>query len=197
MQSDFETYQLDLFQPVLATRKVGTNCHITFDGTHYSVPHVYMKSMVIVRAANTFIDILDGYGRCVASHKRSNIKRSYITDPSHMPSSYYSTLDVRCYDGAAFRKWADSIGENVSLLIDTLLSSKVIEEHTYKACMCILQLSKKYSAKRFNDACGLVLSTEKVNYYAVRKILSNVICKSTDLPDTHNGQLSNRKHDED
>ena len=48
--------------------------------------------------------------------------------------------------------------------------------------MCILQLSKKYSAKRFNDACGHVLSTDKINYYAVRKILSNT---SADL--THSG----------
>jgi hypothetical protein len=173
MKSDLESYQLDLFQPVLAARKVGANCHITFEGVHYSVPHVFIKSMVIVRTANTFIDILDAYGRCIASHKRSHCKRAYITEPSHMPTSYYSSSGNDCFDGAAFRKWADSIGDNVSLFIDSLLASKDIEEHSYNACMAILQLSKKYSLKCFNDACGRALSSGKVNYYSVRKFLSS------------------------
>ena len=128
---------------------------------------------VIVRAAKEFIDILDSYGRCIASHKRVYSKRTYITDPSHMPPFYYSVLDIDCYDGDAFRKWAMSIGENASLFIDALLSSKDIEQHSYKSCMSVLQLSKKYSAKRFNAACGHALETEKISYYTVQNYLKH------------------------
>jgi len=172
IKNNLDTYQLDLFPPVLAVRKVGANSHITFDGVNYSVNHVFIKSLVIVRASSTFIDILDSYGHCVASHKRSYSKRGYITDPSHMPPYYYSTLHRNCYDGAMFRRWAKSIGDNIFQLIDTLLTNKVVEEQGYKSCMAILQLSKKFGNGRLNDACGHALSEGKISYYSIHKFLT-------------------------
>ena len=163
--------QLDLFPPVLAVRKVGANCHVAFDGAHYSVPHYLFKSMVFVRASDTFVDILDQYGHCVASHNRSYKKHAYVTVPSHMPVYYLSLADAGAYDGAMFRKWAKNIGENSFRLIDSLLCDTLIEEHAYKSCMAILQLSKKFGRKRLNDACGLALAANRLNFSAVRKFL--------------------------
>ena len=166
-----EVLQLNLFPPVLATRKVGSNSHITFEGVNYSVPHNLFHSSVVVRATDSTVDILDSNGVCVASHKRCFIRRTYITDPSHMPPFYYSVLDVASYDGAMFRKWAKNIGDKTYQLIDDLLLSKPIEEHAYKSCMAILQLSRKYGARRLNSACNSALLSGRPNFYTVRKFL--------------------------
>jgi len=173
MTSDPDFVQLDLFPALLAARKVAANCHVTFEGVCYSVPHDLFNTMVIVRATLSSIDILDSNGLCVASHKRCYTKRTYITDPSHMPPFYYSSLDSCCYDGAMFRKWAKHIGYKTFQLIDALLCSKTIEEHAYKSCMAILQLSKKFGASRLNSACGFALLSGKLSFYAIRKLLVN------------------------
>jgi hypothetical protein len=162
-----------MFTPVLAVRKVGSNCHVAFQGVNYSVPHDLLHSMVVVRATASTIDILDSSGICVTSHKRCFIKRTYITDPSHMPPFYYSSLDIRCYDGAMFRKWARHLGNETFQLIDLILSNKLIEEQAYKSCMAILQLSKKYSPRRLNAACNFALLSGRCSFYAVRNFLTN------------------------
>ena len=172
MHSDHGYDQLNLFPPVLAVRKVGINSHVAFLGAYYSVPHDLYKSMVIVRASQSVIDILDSNGRCVASHARSYKKNDYITVPSHMSPYYISFFESGCYDGAMLRKWAKNIGGNSFKLIDQMLSNKSIEEHAYKSCMAILQLSKKHGAKRLNDACGFALSVNRISFYTVRKFLS-------------------------
>jgi hypothetical protein len=173
MQSYPDVLQLNLFPAALAARKVGSNSHVAFQGVNYSVPHDLFHSMVVVRATDSTIDILDSNGLCVASHKRCFVKRTYITDPSHMPPFYYSLLDIGCYDGAMLRKWAKHIGDKTYQLIDYLLSNKPIEQQAYKSCMAILQLSKKYGASRLNSACNYALLSGRCNFYAIRKFLTD------------------------
>jgi len=171
MQPLPDVLQLNLFPAVLATRKVGSNCHVAFEGVYYSVPSDLFRSMVVVRVTASTIDILDSNGLCVASHKRCFIKRTYVTDPSHMPPFYYSSFDITCYDGAMFRKWAKHIGDNTFQLIDELLSNKSIEQQAYKSCMAILQLSRKYGASRLNRASNQALLAGKCNFYTVKKLI--------------------------
>ena len=173
MQSVPDVLQLDPHPAVLAARKVGSNAHVAFEGVNYSVPHDLFHAMVIVRATDSIIDILDSNGVCVASHKRCFIKRTYITDPSHMPPFYYSSLDIACYDGAMFRKWAKHIGDKTYQLIDELLLNKPIEQQAYKSCMAILQLSRKYGARHLNSACNHALLSGRCNFYTVRKLLTS------------------------
>jgi len=172
MGTDLDVLQLNLFPGELVARKVSSNSHIAFQGVYYSVPHALLKTMVIVRATKYTIDILDSSGLCVAVHRRCYTKRTYVTDPSHMPPFYYSLLGTTCFDGALFRDWAKHIGDSTYQLIDTLLSNKQIEQHAYKSSMAILQLSKKYGSKNLNSACALALLHGKASYYSVRKILA-------------------------
>ena len=164
--------QLNLFPATLATRKVGSNSHVAFEGVYYSVPSDLFRSMVVVRATASTIDILDSNGLCVAAHKRCFIKRTYVTDPSHMPPFYYSSLDIACYDGAMFRKWAKHIGDKTFQLIDVLLSNKPIEQQAYKSCMAILLLARKYGARRLNRASNQALLVGKCNFYTVKKFIT-------------------------
>ena len=172
IKSNLDAVQLNLHPGELAVRKVASNCHISFEGVYYSVPHELMKSMVIVRAKDSIIDILDNNGMCVACHKRCSIRRTYITDPSHMPHFYYSDHSIACFDGSLFRCWAQDIGNNTYDLIEALLNKKQFEEQSYKSCMAVLQLSRKHSKQRLEDACRRALDSGRINFYAVRDFIA-------------------------
>ena len=146
MPTAYDYLQLDLdpSPPDLAIRKVGANAHISFDGAYYSVPIAYYSKSVFVSASSFSVVILDYYGSRIASHKRTFAKHKYVTNKAHLPDRYYSVfLEDGRYDGAKLRDWASYFGHATSMLIDTLLESKDIEEHAYKSCMAVIQLSKK------------------------------------------------------
>ena len=157
--------------PELATRKVGANCHVAFNGVFYSVHHTLYNQNVIVRATDSVVDILNSSGECVASHMRCYTKHRYITDPSHMPPYYLSQADIPCYDGAKLRQWAKDIGIHTFNVINALLEKKAIEEQSYRTCMAILQLSKKYGSGLLESSCKKACSLGKVNYSAIKKII--------------------------
>ena len=172
MRLDSTPLQMDLFSPELALRKVGANYHVPFDGAYYSVPFSLYAETVIVRASKCSVDILVSSGFCVASHNRSFTRRKYVTDPSHLPSVYYSVFYDNRFDAAKLRSWAKYFGNSTYQVIDAMLSSKVFEEHSYKACMAVLQLSKKYGSSILERACGIALSVsvEPFSYGAIQKI---------------------------
>ena len=160
-----------LSNPELAVRKVGSNYHIAFDRTYYSVPYELYGQMVFVRANNSTIHIFNNCGDLVAAHYRSFVKSKYITVPSHMPGFYHSVYDcVHRYDGAMFRKWAQEIGDKTLQIIDSLLASKDFEEHAYKSCMAVLQLTKKFGNSVLEKACANALDSGYHNFYVIRKL---------------------------
>ena len=170
MSSDKASTQLDLFKPELALRKLGVNYHVPFDGAYYSVPSYLYNETVIVRATKCSIDILNCHGSCVASHNRSYTKRKYVTNPSHLPGIYYSLFHDNRYDGAKLRSWAKSFGENTFQVIDIMLQSKTYEEHAYKSCIAVLQISRKYGRFILDRACRTALSSKVFNFAAIQKI---------------------------
>jgi len=171
MSVDLNCIQTHLFPPELVVRKVGANCHVSFDGAWYSVPHAFYNEMVIVRASKDVIDILDNNGQRIASHFRSSAKRRYVTDPTHMPASYYSLFYDQRYDGAKLRAWAKNIGKKTFMAIDTILERQQIEEHAYKTCMAVLQLSKKHGASRLESACTRALDNKSVSFAAILRFI--------------------------
>ena len=170
MRTDSDLLQLDLFAPELAIRKVGANYHVPFDGSYYSVPFSFYGEMVIVRASRCSIDILASSGFCVATHNRSFTRRKYVTDPSHLPGVYYSVFYDNRYDAAKLRSWAKYFGDSTYQVIDAMLASKTFEEHAYKACMAVLQLSKKYGSSILERVCRIALSSDLFSYAAIQKI---------------------------
>lgn len=53
------------------------------------------------------------------------------------------------------------------------LRSCRVEEQAYKACMGLLQLSKKYGDKRLEVACKKAIALGAMNYTTVANILKN------------------------
>jgi len=162
--------QLELFQPELALRKLSASYHVSFDGAYYSAPHHLYNETVIVRATKDSIDILNSYGQCVASHIRSYTRRQYVTDPSHLPDVHNSVFYDGRFDGARLRSWAKCFGNNTFQVIDTMLIRKTFEEHAFRSCMAVLQISKKYGPFILESACRLAISAGLYNFSAIQKL---------------------------
>jgi hypothetical protein len=158
--------------PELAARKVGPSCHIGFSGSYYSVPHTLYGQMVFVRASDLSVDILNNQGELVATHRRCFFKRKYMTNPDHMPEYYISFFDLACFDARRFRLWAKDIGDNTYAVIDKLLASRPVEQQSYKLCMAVLQLAKKYGAGLLDLSCRIALDDNRCNYSAIKKIIA-------------------------
>lgn len=175
----FHNEELPLLTPLPATRyeladwkqaTVQFNYHISVDGMLYSVPYEYIKRKVDVRATEKIIEIFYNHSR-IASHKRLyGRKGQYSTVVQHMPEDHQKYLE---WNGDRFRKWAKNIGENTYQVVDGILTSKRVEQQTYRSCMGLLKLADKYSAEQLEAACIKALGYTAVpSYKSIKNILA-------------------------
>ena len=174
----FRDEELPLLAPLPATpyelaewkqATVQFNYHISFAGMLYSVPHEYIKRKVDVRVTDKTIEIFYNHNR-IASHRRLyGRKGQYSTVTEHMPTSHQQYLE---WNGDRFRKWAERIGSSTHQVVDAILTSKRVEQQSYRSCMGLLKLADKYSANRLEAACRKALSfTATPSYKSIKNIL--------------------------
>ena len=151
------------------TATVQFNYHISVDGMLYSVPYEYIKKKVDVKITDTTIEIFYNHNR-IASHRRLKGRPGkYSTVTEHMPEDHQKYLE---WNGDRFRKWAERIGINTYTVVNAILTSKRVEQQTYRSCMGLLKLAEKYSDALFEAACKKALSyTASPSYKSIKNIL--------------------------
>ena len=135
----------------------------------YSVPFEYIKKKVDVRVTDHTIEIFYNHNR-IASHRRLKGRTGqYSTITEHMPEDHQKYLE---WNGDRFRKWAERIGINTYTVVNAILTSKGVEQQTYRSCMGLLKLAEKYSDAMLEAACKKVLSyTASPSYKSIKNIL--------------------------
>lgn len=170
----------------IVTRKevtVNFNYHISFDGVWYSVPFQYVRRQVSVIAREKSIAIMCD-GMRIASHKRAFHKGIYCTNPDHMPKAH---RDYTEWNGDRFRSWAKKIGQATEGVIDAILTSRKIEQQTYRSCQGVLGLAKVHGEKLLEEACQkALLRTNRPSYKTVKDIIS-VLASKHEEQDTDKG----------
>ena len=185
----FRDEELPLLAPLPATpyelaewkqATVQFNYHISFAGMLYSVPYEYIKRKVDVRVTDKTIEIFYNHNR-IASHRRLyGRKGQYSTVTEHMPELYVYLLE---WNGDRFRKWAERIGSSTCQVVDAILTSKRVEQQSYRSCMGLLKLADKYSVDRLEAACRKALSfTAAPSYKSIKNILDTGN-DQTEMPD--------------
>ena len=170
--------ELPLLAPLPATRfeladwKTATvqfNYHISVDGMLYSVPFEYIKKKVDVRVTDYTIEIFYNHNR-IASHRRLRGRTGqYSTITEHMPEDHQKYLE---WNGDRFRKWAERIGINTYTVVNAILTSKGVEQQTYRSCMGLLKLAEKHSDATLEAACEKALTyTASPSYKSIKNIL--------------------------
>jgi len=167
------------------------NYHISIDGMLYSVPFEYIKRKVDVRATDKTIEIFFNHTR-IASHPRLHGRKGqYDTIMEHMPEDHQKYLE---WNGSRFRQWAERIGNNTYMAVNAILTSKHVEQQTYRSCMGLLKLADKYSASALESACKKALSfTASPSYKSIKNILTTGSYKS-ESEDRKSESTNNNQH---
>lgn len=86
-----------------------------------------------------------------------------------MPEDHQKYLE---WNDDRFRKWAEQIGINTYTVVNAILTSKSVEQQTYRSCMGLLKLAEKYSDATLEAACKKALSfTASPSYKSIKNIL--------------------------
>lgn len=157
----------------LAFWKIATvafNYHVSVEKMLYSVPYEYIKHKVDVRITKSAVEIFYN-GNRIASHVRlRGHAGQYSTVPEHMPEDHRRYTQ---WNAERFLSWAEGIGENTVAVIKAILSSRQVEQQSYKACMALLKLGDKHSLTRLEAACKRALSyTPSPSFKSIQTILA-------------------------
>ena len=171
--------------------RVHLDYHVDYLGHYYSVPYQLVKEEVMVHAGDTTVAIFH-HGQQVAVHPRVHHAGGHTTDPLHMAKAHRKHQE---WSPQRFLSWAASIGPHAETVIEHQLASRRHPEHGYRACLGLLNLSKKYGKARLEAACHRAVHIGGMHYKNIASILSNNMDKvpintaetesKTTLPLTH------------
>ena len=162
-----ERYELAVWQK----SNVGFNYHICVDKSYYSVPYEYIKHEMAVRVTSSTVEVFYNNLR-VCSHPRHRGRPGfYTTTPEHMPIKHKQHSE---WNAERFSAWAESIGSNTKIVINSILSSHKVEQQGYRSCIGILKLADKHGTKRLEAACEKALTyTPSPSYKNIDAILKS------------------------
>ena len=104
-----------------------------------------------------------------ASHGREHGRRRFVTDPAHMPPSHRAHLE---WTPSRLVSWARSVSPHAAALAEKILASKPHPEHSYRACLGLMNLAKRYGNERVGAACERALASGAISYSSVKSILA-------------------------
>lgn len=141
----------------LSTWKIATvqlNYHIAVDKMNYSVPYEYIKHKVDVRLTQNMVEVFYK-GKRIASHKRLyGFSGQYSTNAEHMPEKH---RQYTRWNAERFIRWASDIGPHTEQAVKAIITSRKVEEQSYKTCIALLKLADAYSTQRLEAACEKAL----------------------------------------
>jgi transposase len=147
--------------------KVGIDYHVRYDHNYYSVPYQHVHKKVEIRATKKVIEILHKNCR-IASHVRSYEKNQNITLKEHMPHNHQFMAQ---WTPKRFIRWAEKIGPQTVALIKTVLNEKEHPQQSFRKCLGILNLAKRFSDKRLEAAAQRALHYRTCSYKKIKGIL--------------------------
>ena len=151
---------------------VGIDYHIELNGNGYSVPYAYKGKKVDVWYSKTTVSIIYR-GETIALHSRLHYPYQDSTLKEHMPLEHQYQYEK--WNPGRILNWAQSIGEQTTLLMQEIMQHRSHPVRGYKSCMAILNLSKTYG----NEALELTsIKARKLNIRSVTSIESILKRKS-------------------
>lgn len=147
--------------------RVSIDYHVEFEKHFYSVPYKLIHKEVDLRATENTVEIYYQRQR-QASHPRSVAQGRYTTQKEHMPEAHQH---YAAWSPERFLKWAEKLGPNTTRLIAGVLSQRQHPEQTYRTCLGVLGLAKRYSESRLDAACERALASGIFTYKGIRNIL--------------------------
>ncbi|MCY7328869.1 MAG: IS21 family transposase, partial [Saprospiraceae bacterium] len=176
-QSLYEQYELpqmralpaDLFEiKKIARAKVQRNYHVFLgeEKNFYSVPWQYAGKQAEICYTNHIVEVYVAQKR-IATHQRLFLRGReyrYQTREEHMPRHHQEWKKAQGYDAAYFLQQGQIIGPHTQWAMQQVLLGRIHEVQAYNSCKGILQLAKKYTPERLEQAAKRCGADEKATY---------------------------------
>ena len=160
-------YELKRFKRL--TVQFNYHVYLHDDRHYYSVPYRYRGQKVDLLYTESVVEVYHNNIR-LAFYKRDRRKNGYTTTPEHMPPKHRYMDD---WNPEKITDWASRKGEDVKILVERVLILKQHPEQSYKTCLGILSLAKKYGDIRLNNACRRALYYDSCSCRMIKNILEN------------------------
>lgn len=165
--------------------KPGIDYHVEAEKRFYSVPHALVGQTLDLRLTATAVEIMHK-GHRVAAHSRHGQGR-FSTLTEHMPKSHQAHRD---WSPGRFMNWASDIGPCTTQVVKQQLEDRPHPEHGYRACLGLLNLSRRYDKGRLENACERALSIRSASYKSIASILKKGLDRQPlDGEDNTQGEL--------
>ena len=126
----------------------------------------------------------------VAVHPRSYREGAHTTLDLHMPIAHQKQQQ---WTPQRFELWAAKFGKSTEQFVMQLMQAKKHPEQSYRACMGLLSLGKKFTDQRFEAACHRALATGVTRVKQVKTILEKGLDKQP-LPEAQGDLLQDIDH---
>ena len=153
------------------TATVSSDFHVRFDNAYYSVDKAHLHKKVSIKASATVVRIYSLAGEFLCEWPRATRKGQWSTNPEHLPDNYKGFTQ---WNGPYFIQKAQLIGKNTETVIRTILKSRTYEVQTYRMCIGILNLTKKYSNRALEECCRQAIELNKQKYTFIKNTISVV-----------------------
>ena len=168
------------FTKVLKVR-VHIDYHVEVDKHYYSVPFTLVKQRLEAQVSGEQV-LLYHQDKLVAVHPRIYGIGGHTTNEQHMPIAHQKQSQ---WSPQRFEHWAKHIGNDTEQLVLQYLHQRKHPEQSYRRCLGLLNLAKKYTPERLNAACARALATNATTL----KSITNMLDKGLDKQPLPNAQL--------
>lgn len=169
--------------------KVHIDYHVEVEKHYYSVPHSLIKQTLEAHTTGELVTLFH-QGKQVSVHSRSCREGGHSTHDAHMPTAHQKHQQ---WSPQRFETWARDIGESTEILVIQFLQTKKHPEQSYKVCLGLLSLAKKYTPQRLEAACHRALATGINRLKPIRSILEKGLDKQP-IPEVQPDLLSEIEH---
>ena len=144
------------YEPSVWKQQSVGNDYLVSDGLNkYSVPFDLIGEQVQIRLTKVLVEVYFKGSR-VTSHKRlEKYSIQPVVKPEHMPSNHREYLN---YNADEFKDWASTVGKSAEEVVKYFLTSGIVPEQGYKACVSLKKLGKRYGKKKLEAACERMLA---------------------------------------
>ena len=165
-----ERYELTFWKKA----KVHIDYHIEVNEHYYSVPYDYRQKQVNIRSTQNVVEIFYKDNNRIASHKRDDSKGQFTTVDEHMPKNH---REYKGWTKERFITWAQKIGPSTAEIVHNRLHSREHIVQSFRVCLGILGLAKKFNNDRLENACRRAISINTSSYKSINNILKNNLDK--------------------
>lgn len=145
--------------------KLHPDCYVEVEKSFYSAPFRLIGKKLVVQIVGCKVLIFDDL-ELVVTHQRALAPRSRQTIDDHLPPH---KLHMLMATPQGCLKQAEKIGPSVLKWMLRLLENRVADR--LRSGMSALQLAKKYSPQRLENACQRSLDFDDIYYGTLKRIL--------------------------